>query len=39
VLLHAQTSAAGFYTHCGFFARGDPFDEAGIAHLEMALAL
>jgi YbgC/YbaW family acyl-CoA thioester hydrolase len=39
VLLHAQTSAAGFYTRCGFFARGDPFDEAGIAHLEMARAL
>jgi YbgC/YbaW family acyl-CoA thioester hydrolase len=39
VLLHAQTSAAGFYTRCGFVARGEPFDEAGIAHLEMARAL
>jgi YbgC/YbaW family acyl-CoA thioester hydrolase len=39
VLLHAQSSAAGFYTRAGFTARGAPFDEAGIAHIEMALRL
>lgn len=39
VLLHAQTSAAGFYARAGFAARGEPFDEVGIAHLEMARAL
>jgi len=35
VLLHAQMSAAGFYRRAHFNARGEPFDEAGIAHLEM----
>jgi YbgC/YbaW family acyl-CoA thioester hydrolase len=39
VLLHAQTSAAGFYVRAGFSARGSPFDEAGIAHVEMVHAL
>lgn len=39
VLLHAQSSAAGFYARAGFAARGEPFDEVGIAHLEMARAL
>jgi YbgC/YbaW family acyl-CoA thioester hydrolase len=39
VLLHAQTSAAGFYTRAGFTALGSPFDEAGIAHVEMVHAL
>ena len=39
VLLHAQTSAAGFYARAGFAVRGEPFDEAGIAHIEMARAL
>lgn len=39
VLLHAQASAAGFYARAGFAARGEPFDEVGIAHLEMARAL
>lgn len=39
VLLHAQASAAGFYARAGFTARGEPFDEVGIAHLEMARAL
>ncbi len=39
VLLHAQTSAAGFYTRAGFTTRGSPFDEAGIAHVEMVRAL
>jgi len=35
VVLHAQTSAAGFYRRAGFVARGAPFQEAGISHLEM----
>ncbi len=35
VLLHAQRSAAGFYAKSGFVERGDPFDEVGIAHIEM----
>jgi YbgC/YbaW family acyl-CoA thioester hydrolase len=39
VLLHAQRSAIGFYLRAGFTARGEPFDEAGIAHQEMALLL
>jgi YbgC/YbaW family acyl-CoA thioester hydrolase len=39
VLLHAQRSAENFYTRMGFVARGEPFDEVGIAHIEMAAAL
>jgi YbgC/YbaW family acyl-CoA thioester hydrolase len=39
VLLHAQSSAAGFYARAGFMARGSPFEEAGIAHVEMVRAL
>jgi YbgC/YbaW family acyl-CoA thioester hydrolase len=39
VLLHAQMSAAGFYTRAGFTTRGNAFDEAGIAHVEMVRAL
>ncbi|HMO44662.1 MAG TPA: YbgC/FadM family acyl-CoA thioesterase [Rubrivivax sp.] len=39
LLLHAQLSAAGFYARAGFSARGAPFDEAGIAHVEMVRAL
>lgn len=35
VLLHAQRSAEGFYTRAGYAVRGDPFDEVGIAHVEM----
>jgi YbgC/YbaW family acyl-CoA thioester hydrolase len=35
VLLHAQRSAAAFYTRCGFAERGQPFDEVGIPHIEM----
>ena len=35
VMLHAQRSAEGFYAAQGFVARGQPFDEAGIAHIEM----
>jgi YbgC/YbaW family acyl-CoA thioester hydrolase len=39
VLLHAQTSASAFYARAGFVARGPVFDEAGIAHVEMARVL
>ena len=35
VMLHAQRSAEGFYRRLGFEARGEPFEEAGIAHIEM----
>ena len=35
VMLHAQRSAEGFYQRLGFAPRGEPFDEAGIAHIEM----
>ena len=35
VCLHAQRSAEGFYARQGFSPRGEPFDEAGIAHIEM----
>jgi YbgC/YbaW family acyl-CoA thioester hydrolase len=38
-LLHAQISAAPFYRRAGFTQRGEPFDEAGIAHVEMVCAL
>ena len=38
-LLHAQLSAAPFYARAGFSERGVPFDEAGIAHIEMVRAL
>lgn len=39
VVLHAQRSAENFYQRLGFSARGLPFDEAGIAHIEMFRAL
>ena len=39
VMLHAQRSAEGFYRRAGFTARGDYFEEAGIAHLEFFKAL
>jgi YbgC/YbaW family acyl-CoA thioester hydrolase len=38
-LLHAQMSAAPFYLRSGFSVRGEPFDEAGIPHIEMVRAL
>jgi YbgC/YbaW family acyl-CoA thioester hydrolase len=38
-MLHAQRSAQAFYGGLGFEARGAPFEEAGIAHIEMARAL
>lgn len=39
VMLHAQRSAEGFYARLGFVARGEPFEEAGIAHIEMTRSL
>ncbi len=39
VLLHAQTSAAPFYSRAGFTPRGPQFEEAGIPHIEMVRAL
>lgn len=39
VMLHAQQSALGFYDRLGWQRRGAPFEEAGIAHQEMVLAL
>jgi len=39
VMLHAQRSAEAFYAQQGFVPRGQPFDEAGIPHIEMARAL
>jgi YbgC/YbaW family acyl-CoA thioester hydrolase len=38
VTLHAQRSAEGFYLRQGFVARGEPFDEVGISHIEMVKA-
>lgn len=35
VMLHAQASAKDFYREQGFVPRGEPFDEAGIEHIEM----
>ena len=35
VALHAQRSAEGFYQRLGFVARGEPFIEADIEHIEM----
>ena len=39
VMLHAQRSAEGFYLRQGFTARGEPFEEAGIDHIEMVMTL
>lgn len=39
ILLHAQTSAAGFYRRAGYTERGPVFDEAGIPHQEMFVRL
>lgn len=36
VVLHAQRNAEGFYSRLGFVPRGEPFDEVGIPHIEMA---
>ncbi|EHL20847.1 MULTISPECIES: YbgC/FadM family acyl-CoA thioesterase [unclassified Acidovorax] len=39
VQLHAQRSAEGFYRRAGFAAAGDPWEEAGIAHIAMSRQL
>jgi predicted GNAT family N-acyltransferase len=39
VRLNAQRSAEGFYAAHGFEVVGEPFDEVGIPHVEMRLAL
>lgn len=39
VLLHAQLSAENFYLRAGFQRRGEPFEEAGIGHVEMVRTL
>ena len=35
VTLHAQRSAEAFYARLGYVPYGEPFEEAGIAHIEM----
>ena len=35
VVLHAQTSAQGFYARAGYRPQGEVFVEAGIDHIEM----
>ena len=35
VTLHAQRSAEAFYRRLGYVPHGEPFEEAGIAHIEM----
>ena len=39
VLLHAQSTAVGFYLRAGFRPEGAIFEEAGIAHQEMVIDL
>lgn len=39
VILHAQCSAEGFYLRSGFEVVGEPYEEAGIAHITMQKAL
>ena len=39
VLLHAQLTAERFYLLAGFQRRGQPFEEAGIGHVEMVRTL
>ncbi len=39
VVLHAQRSAEGFYRRLGFTPQGEPFEEAGIDHIEMVRRL
>jgi len=38
-MLHAQRSAEDFYLGLGFLPCGAPFEEAGIAHIEMSRAI
>ncbi|MGJ7491944.1 YbgC/FadM family acyl-CoA thioesterase [Variovorax sp. ZT4R33] len=39
VTLHAQCSAEAFYRRLGYRPEGEPFEEAGIAHIDMRRAL
>jgi YbgC/YbaW family acyl-CoA thioester hydrolase len=39
VLLHAQRSAEPFYARLGYTVNGEPFEEAGIPHIEMHMRL
>ena len=39
VILHAQCSAEGFYRRAAFEVVGEPYEEAGIAHITMQRAL
>ena len=39
VCLSAQRTAEGFYAAHGFVVVGEPFDEVGIAHVQMRLSL
>jgi YbgC/YbaW family acyl-CoA thioester hydrolase len=39
VALHAQRSAEAFYTRLGYLPHGEPFEEAGIPHIEMRRTL
>jgi len=39
IILHAQLSAQGFYEKSGFKPRGETFEEACIAHIEMAMEI
>lgn len=39
VSLHAQRTAQAFYARLGYAPHGEPFEEAGIAHLEMRRTL
>ncbi len=36
VLLQSQCSAERFYAHLGFMPIGEPCDEAGVPHIDMA---
>lgn len=39
VELHAQLAVRGFYERAGYVAEGEVFEEAGIAHIAMRMAL
>ncbi len=39
LFLHAQSHAEAFYRKAGFLTEGEPFEEAGIPHVNMTMAL
>ncbi|RYX91957.1 MAG: YbgC/FadM family acyl-CoA thioesterase [Comamonadaceae bacterium] len=39
IVLYAQQSAEGFYLQLGFTTRGEPFEEAGLPHVQMFRSL